>query len=277
MKKIFNYLVMFLAVVLIVGFFTALFSDKNNTINNDTTLEHFTSEDSESNNNSNDSNQNFSSFVYFAFGDSITYGSDCYNGLAQMDDPYPSLVASDLHLKSYNNFGVVASTIATDVVNTNNYTLPSIYDCVLDANSGADIISVMGGVNDYNTNVELGTIEDVSTTTFYGSLNAICKELKTKYPESFIFFMTPYKEFPYQQTTCDTENEKGYILEDYANAIKVVCGMYSIPVLDMFTYGNYEIEFSSNGSDGIHPSQEFIREYTAPQIAEFIRQNYRGK
>ena len=52
---------------------------------------------------------------------------------------------------------------------------------------------------------------------------------------------------------------------------------YNIPVLDMYNNGKYELEMYYPSSDGIHPSQEFIKNYTAPQIAEFIRQNYRGK
>ena len=36
-----------------------------------------------------------------------------------------------------------------------------------------------------------------------------------------------------------------------------------------------ELEMYNANSDGIHPSQEFVREYTAPQIAEFIKENYK--
>ena len=268
MKKLSGYILIFLIAVLFVSIPVVLFreDDNTNTLNQ-----------SQSQNPSSDKTEiiDFSSLTYFAFGDSITYGSDCSHALAQMENPYPVLVAEELGLKSHTNYGIVASTIATGVVNSNNYTLPSMYDCVVSAKTGADIVSIMGGVNDYNTNVELGTIEDVSTTTFYGSLNAICKVLKSKYPNAFIFFMTPYKEYPYQQKTCDTKNEKGYVLEDYANAIKDVCSIYDIPVLDMYTYGNFDLEFSASGSDGIHPSQEFVINYTTPQIVRFIKKNYK--
>lgn len=213
----------------------------------------------------------FSNMTYLAFGDSITFGADCFNGLAQMANPYPSLVKLELGLDSVANYAVNGSTIATNVDD-----LYSIYTQIATASSGGDIISIMGGVNDYNRNVEIGSINDVSTTTFFGSLNAICQTLKQKYPDAFIFFMTPFKEYPYQQTTCDTKNAKGYVLEDYANAIKQVCNNFDIPVLDMFTHGKYELEFAVSGSDGIHPSQEFFKNYTAPQIAQFLRDNYKN-
>ena len=42
----------------------------------------------------------------------------------------------------------------------------------------------------------------------------------------------------------------------------------------MFELGNYEVEMSLSNSDGLHPSQEFFEEYTAPQIVDFIKNNY---
>ena len=210
--------------------------------------------------------------IYFAFGDSITYGADYSLGYDQMKYPYPTLVSSLLNFSSFRNYGISGSTIATDVDS-----LPSIYDQCLSATNGADIVSVMGGVNDYNRNVEIGSLSDTDTFTFCGSLKAICETLLNKYPDSFIFLMTPYKEDCYHEFSCTEPNSAGYNLEDYANAVKTVADFYDLPVLDMYNDGQYEVEMYNSSSDGIHPSQEFFREYTAPQIAEFIRQNYRGK
>ena len=239
-----------------------------------TETETSTEADSNTGDEENTTEVDFSKLTYVAFGDSITYGSDCRNGLAQMEHPYPTLVAGTLSLKSYTNYGIVASTIATGVVNSSNYALPSIYDYVINANPGANIISVMGGVNDYNTNVELGTIDDTSTTTFYGGLKAICETLLDKYPDAFIFLMTPYKEDCYHEFPYTQLNYAGYNLEDYANAVKAVADLYDLPVLDMFVEGQFELEMYNDNSDGIHPSQEFVKEYTAPQIVEFIKENY---
>ena len=214
----------------------------------------------------------FTDSTYYAFGDSITYGADYSLQYAQMNYPYPTLVSSSLGFKGFTNYAVSGSTIATDVDN-----LPSIYNQLLYADDEADIVSVMGGVNDYNRNVELGTISDTTTNTFYGSLKAICQLLLDKYPDAFVFIMTPYKEYCYHEFACTDLNAAGYNLQDYARALKEVAELYDIPVLDMYEEGKYELEMYNPSSDGIHPSQEFVRKYTAPQIAEFIRQNYRGK
>lgn len=211
----------------------------------------------------------FKSLTYTAFGDSITFGADYTRGYAPMDYPYPKLVSQNLGLESFSNCAISGSTIATNI-----YDLPSIYYQCLNASVEANIISVMGGVNDYNRSVELGDISDTDTSTFYGSLKAICETLLEKYPDAFIFLMTPYKEYCYHEFHCTERNSAGYNLEDYANAVISVAEKYNLPVLDMYNYGQYEVEMYNADSDGIHPSQDFILNYTAPQIAEFIRENY---
>ena len=140
----------------------------------------------------------------------------------------------------------------------------------VDMHSSADIISVMGGVNDYWLgDIELGTVYDTSTRTIYGALNVLVKGLKEKYPNAYIFFMTPYK-WGYDTGV----NALGFSLTDIANAIKKVCALNDIDVLDMFNLGRIELDFNSPNSDKLHPTQEFYKNYTAPQIAQFIKDNY---
>lgn len=217
-------------------------------------------------NGQNDTQQvNFSELTYVAFGDSITYGLDTTRNGEQMDTPYPTAVGQILKLKSTKNFGVSGAPLSID----NPYD-QSIANVVSRFGAPADIISIMGGVNDYHYNVEIGSIDDTVTDTFYGSLNHICEYLSEKYSNSFVFFMTPYKECMYtEKNACD------YVLEDYANAVKTVCQKYNYPVLDMYNNGQFDLEMHNYGSDGLHPSQNFVLNYTAPQIAQFIRNNYK--
>lgn len=78
--------------------------------------------------------------------------------------------------------------------------------------------------------------------------------------------MTPYK-------TALIRNQF-YTLNDVVNAIKEVALIYDVPVLDLYNEGRYELEMYEAYSDGVHPTQEFFRQYTTPQIAEFIINNY---
>ena len=48
----------------------------------------------------------------------------------------------------------------------------------------AKLITVMGGVNDWSQNRELGTIDDIENTTIYGALNLIVSYISKNYPQS---------------------------------------------------------------------------------------------
>ena len=205
----------------------------------------------------------FSELSYVAFGDSITYGVD---GIVwgRMANPYPSLVADTLKLKSVENKAVSGAVFCTNTLNRTNMT-----QTILNFKGKADIISLMLGVNDKCVNLPLGDKSSRDNTTIYGSLHLICEYLTTYYSDSFVFVMTPLKYSGYA-----SKNSQGYDLEDVADAIKWVCGKYDIPVLDMFEKGNYEVEMYLEESDGLHPSQEFHEKYTAPIIVEYIKNNY---
>jgi lysophospholipase L1-like esterase len=138
--------------------------------------------------------------------------------------------------------------------------------------SEANIVSFMGGINDLNNKTSLGSIEDNTVNTFYGRLNLLSKILIEKYSHSFIFYMTP---FPSGKEKYNTRNFEGVCLEDYANAVKAVAHNYGIPVFDMYNESQFELEMYNADSDGVHPSEEFLERYTAPKIAEFIRQSYK--
>ena len=204
----------------------------------------------------------FSGMTYAAFGDSITFGSDRTLSYAQMAKPYPMLVAEKLGLRSYENKGISGATFCQ-----NSLGRACMTDNILSYKGDADIISVMLGVNDYATALPLGDMSDCSNVTVYGCLNMIAEYLTAEYKDSFVFLMTPYKT--------RLVKEDSYPLIDLVNAVKEVAHKYGIPVLDMYSLGQYELEMNNEGSDGIHPSQDFIMEYTAPQIADFISKNYK--
>lgn len=135
----------------------------------------------------------------------------------------------------------------------------------------ADIVSVMGGTNDCYQSCPIGTINDVGTSTFYGRIKLLVTTVKAKYPNAFIFFMTPYQS---KTDSCYIGNENGNVLKDYADVIIEICNLYDISVLDMYNYGNFELEMFKDYSDGTHPSEDFYENYSAPQIVQFIKDNY---
>lgn len=213
-------------------------------------------------------NVDFSNLTYIAYGDSITCGADYTRGYAAMDDPYPELVSNILGLKSHSNLAISGSTLCS-----NNLNLVCMTDRIVANTTTANIVSVLMGVNDFNRSLPLGNIEDTTNSTVYGSLYLIAEHFKAHYSNSFVFFMTPFKQF-YGGKGSYTLNSQNYTLFDVATAIKEVANKYNFPVLDLFEYGQYELEMYNANSDGLHPSQDFFRTYTAPQIAQFIKDNY---
>lgn len=240
----FSLIYVIMAILLIVGVFSVLFIPKDN------------------NDNSSGGAVDFSQMTYVSFGDSITYGVDGQTTL-RMENPYPSLVADEMGFKNFYNYAVSGSTISyvSGLTNVNSQ--------LTNATSKADIVSVMIGVNDFAKSCELGTIDDKGLTTIYGGLNTLVKGLKSKYNNAYIFFMTPF-----QQWRFDDPNSVGVSLIDVVNAIKQVCENNDIPVLDMYNLCNFN-ETTDPYCDGLHPTQQFMTNYVAPMVSQFIKDNYK--
>ena len=173
-----------------------------------------------------------------------------------------------LGFKSYENKGVSGATIVDSPLGSSCIT-----KTITSYIGEADIIAVLGGVNDYYRKLPLGNINDNDTSTIYGSLHVSMAYLKENYSDSFVFYMTPYKCY-YAGLLWSNTNSAGYTLEDVATAIKGVAAIYDIPVLDLQKYGNFESIMYNKDCDGVHPNQEFIINQMSPQIAEFIKDNY---
>lgn len=215
----------------------------------------------------NNKNQNstdthdFSSTRYLAFGDSITMGN-------YLEKSYPKLVAERLGCDYYSNMGVGGSTY---VYASNRGCIADEVVSALDIVGHYDFISVAGGVNDHDLSYPLGTIDDESKYSIYGSLNIIAQALKTRQKNSFVFFITPIK---YDR---DRVNNANYKLEDVAKAVIEVGEKYDIPVLDLYSTSEFEtVACGMNHAecDGTHPIQEFMDNYMSPKIVRFIKENY---
>lgn len=210
----------------------------------------------------------FSKLNYLAFGDSITEGGN----LEDRTKAYPGVVGDIL---DYNvtNKAVGGSTFVRDPDKPNRHCIAEDIISFCKTSGEYDIISVAGGVNDQSLAFPLGSIDDTTTETIYGSLNIIIQTLTDRYPDAFIFLVTPIK---YPQS--EIPNRAGYDLSDVSDAIKAIGDKYGLLVLDLYNTSGFET--APNGMnhpdcDGWHPLKEFVAECLAPQVAEFIRQNYK--
>lgn len=132
---------------------------------------------------------------------------------------------------------------------------------------GQDVVTIFGGINDFQWNAPLGTMADGADkpTTFYGALKYVITTLSANNPKAKLMLITPMKTTKFQYHTYDSDgnlmqNANGNTQLDFVNAIKQVGEYYSIPVLDMYSNSNYspylpsQVGHDNFTADGLHPT-----------------------
>ena len=207
-------------------------------------------------------------------GDSITEGC----GTSSPDKVFHALIKEKYGLAEARNYGLGGTRIArqSEIKDPDN---PRDKDFIMraeDMDSDADLIVVFGGTNDYgNGQAPLGEITDKHVFTFYGAVHTLCVNLIRKYPTSQIVFITPLHRWNEEGGlgTWKPDGVKQHFLCDYAKAIKEVCELYSIPVLDMFGNGSMPLhiqEFSRiYSTDALHPNDKG-HEILASKLGKFL-------
>lgn len=143
--------------------------------------------------------------------------------------------------------------------------------------STCDLIIIHAGVNDWGNGRSLGTksLGTSDPTKIYSALFCILQKLRTDYPTTPIVWGTPCHvvkadstpDFGFDNDGLFVENKShssAPYLSEVVTAIKEVCALFSVPVIDYYSCsgilpeiaGNYNAYTSDpNGDpDGIHPS-----------------------
>ena len=179
-------------------------------------------------------------------GDSITQGLT-WNGSAQVyvDKPYPMTVAEKLKCDCQN-------------VGHSSYPISSIgkAQCFnttyVEIDRDVDYIFVFGGTNDFQYSVPVGTIADREDVSFCGAIFTLINKIRTRIPTAKLVFFTPLHR--------STEiNSDGTNLMDYVNAIRDVCELCAIPVVDLYKnsgFSNVVTEMEQYYADGLHLTQD---------------------
>lgn len=154
-----------------------------------------------------------------AIGDSFVQGNGLDHSLTWVGQ-----LASRNNMVSYN-YGLNGSCIADNP----SQTIPSVmdrYEDILNTVKDVDYVLVLAGHNDSNSSlnggsaIEIGHNEDNVKTTYKGALNILINALINAYPTAKILFLTPF-------------NRRG-TEKPYVEAMKEICGKYSIPCFDNF-------------------------------------------
>ena len=197
---------------------------------------------------------------------------------------YPNAIAEKLQCNIINK-GVGGSTIVKRASTTDpKYCLYSrLYGYEGQPTEGkaspitesCDLIIIHGGINDFARGRTLGTMGEGTTNPLhvYSAIHCILKWFMEHYPTTPVVWGTPchiYKpgaenDWEYDQNGNFVEQSiDGITLRQIANAIKEVCAIYSVPVIDYYSMSGIIPQFIGNRNaytsnqegvpDGLHPS-----------------------
>lgn len=118
------------------------------------------------------------------------------------------------------------------------------------------------GTNDFANATPLGAITDPAamTTTFYGQLRRCVETFAGWKPTLRLILVTPL-----YRANAAVPNAGGWVLADYAAAIRDVAAAYALPVLDLEREsGANAVTASTYFDDGLHPNEVGFRAAVFP-------------
>lgn len=198
---------------------------------------------------------------YIAVGDSITQGQTFeLDYKPDIGNRYPDIVAKKTGMQVIN-----AGVGGTVIHDNGEYSMFQ----RIKQQPAADVISIMGGTNDFATNIPLGEYGDGNPTEhFKPAFEDIVKYMMTR-DEQFII-ITPIKRK-------QPNNSLGLSLEDYVNVELEVAKKYGVPVLDL--YNNYQYTtmysdyYAKYMTDNLHPTRLGYQKI-GERVAAFMRQEF---
>ena len=201
---------------------------------------------------------------WFAIGDSITYGTYSQSGgsIARDTGIAHPVVAATLLGYELTNYGVpgMGFVQVSSVAPGTDTSLPEVLSN--HAYTGAELVTVMLGTNDYGHDATLGTIADSSSVaSVYGRIKLIVETMQTKCPSARLIFMTPIPRATAGSASTQYckhyANTAGYTLDDVKTAIITSCEYYGIEYLNL--QDTSPLNLANKGTyllDNLHPSIE---------------------
>ncbi|MEH7093934.1 SGNH/GDSL hydrolase family protein [Neobacillus vireti] len=193
-----------------------------------------------------------------ALGDSITAQEKWYDSIKK-----------HFGFKTINDHGIGGTCIA----GTNPNAMWQ--DTRINAIKAADIISVMGGTNDWTQNIPLGTLSlsNTDTNSFTGAFNVLLNKLVNKYQTTpIVIFSCPYGEYLVGSLpsgfTDITHNSLGLTSKDYADRAIAIAELWGLPHANMQLCGINSVNIANffTGGDHIHIDASYGYMYAKKMI-----------
>lgn len=193
--------------------------------------------------------------TFVSLGDSITWQDGKSYPSGGTARGYQTILKEQLLFKEYNNMGRSGYPMTDGIpgtVGTVTTGLSITYD-------EYDLVIIAAGTNDFKLNAPLGTVGIIGDTnfdreTFCGAYRTLLEYILTDKPTIRIVLFTPLQR-DNDGYDVNYTNSAGCKLSDYANAIKQIAELYSIPVCDMYANSGFtKLTLSTYTRDGLHPN-----------------------
>lgn len=142
----------------------------------------------------------------------------------------------------------------------------------------ADVVTIMGGTNDYGYNVPLGTIptaDPYDKTTFIGALCETVRLIQTQCPNALLIIMSNVggRGTTGQARTIPPRNTIGLASSDYALAAEQVADFMGTPFIDVHRCGITPMNRVLYMTDSVHPNVEGAK-LIARKVIDYLTNNY---
>lgn len=208
-------------------------------------------------------------------GDSLVRGQNL-----SISQAFPALIEADYNC-TFDNRAVNGRAISNYGGATNSIvgTIDADITNAITRAGGADKVFafiVQGGANDWNNDVPMGprSYNNVDTSTFWGAMNYVYRQIATRLTKCRIMFMTTPLRY-------GSANNAGLREVDYAKVMLDFCRYMSIPCFDfvsdsginLYNPGgifNWADAGAAAGGDPSHHYSAAAYEFLAPKIAAWI-------
>lgn len=192
--------------------------------------------------------------IVTSIGDSITaytVNGTVGNTQIQQGYNYHEWWAKSYHLKT-NDYGWGGSKVSETECSEPSFI--DRYEDMIAAVPNANLITVMGGTNDFGS-TPLGDYNSRDLNTFAGAIKFLMEEFIEAYPNSQIVFFSPTRTYS-SGKPLDYTNSYGDTKYDYAQATVDLAEIYGIHGIDLYSVD--EIDFRSTDMllDGVHPTKD---------------------
>lgn len=208
-------------------------------------------------------------------GDSITEGANA----TAFDKSYHQVLKKLGDFKEVNAYGIGGTRIARQTVLLDGEKAEDNFISRCEKmKSGADIVIIFGGTNDYgHGDAPFGKVTDNTDETFCGACNVLFTKIRRLYEAAQIIVLLPLQRL-YSDNPRGQDGKKAVetgTLEEYSVALKKIAEKHQLIVCnlrdDELLNPNDEEKDKKYFGDGLHPN-DVGHEILADRIYKFIKE-----